>query len=379
MDKPQSRRKAPTQAMIARIAGVSQEAVSHILGGKRAHLFNEETRNKVEETARKIGYQPHRGAQLMRKGRSNLIILLNMGGFSEVVEKLTYHTGRFVHEQGYDYQSINAYWWIGDGSQILERVLSLRPEGVILAGTTQTDMDFNLFHQSGIPLVWMSGQMEKMDSVPRIQANIKATFHALTTHALRSGSKRPSLLLRQETETEGEPMQWQRRDRLNGFLEAIAEAGLPEPRRYHFGETLPQPEEGLPALFLDSHRPDKFHPFQAGMNSAAWIGTHPDALICTNDDYALGALSYYQRNGVSIPGELMISGFDNLFAAALGNVSLTTVEQPTAEMCHASVKALFAMIKGKSSPADQTFPCEIIWRESMPAHTSNPTQSRHYE
>lgn len=374
MDSPKPRRKAPTQATIARLAGVSQEAVSHILGGKRAHLFSEETRNKVEETARKIGYQPHQGARLMRKGRSNLIILLNMGGFSEVVEKMTYNTGRFVHEHGYDYQSINAYWWVGDGNQILERVISLRPEGVIIAGTVQADMDFNLFHQSGIPFVWLAGQTESTAGMVHVQADVQSAFKALTTHAIQQGSKRPSLLMVRK-----DPVLWQSSYRLAGFLEAIQEAGLPEPRQYEYGDPLPTTKEDGPVIFLDSHRADKFRPFQAGMECAAWIGNYPDALICTNDDYALGAMNHYQRRGISVPQELMVSGFDNLFASVLGNVSLTTVEQPTEQMCVASVQILFDMIKGKTSPGDKVFPCEIIWRESMPAQASNPIQSHHYE
>ena len=80
--------KPPTPTEVAALAGVSREAVSHILGGKRAHLFSEKTRLKVKRAAVQLGYAPHRGAQVMQNGHSNLIVFLHMAGMSELVARL---------------------------------------------------------------------------------------------------------------------------------------------------------------------------------------------------------------------------------------------------------------------------------------------------
>src|SRR5690606_20104663 len=115
-----------------------------------------------------------------------------------------------------------------------------------------------------------------------------------------------------------------------------------------------------------------FDPFEAGMRVAQRLveeGCLPDALVCTNDNYAFGTLTVLLKAGIAIPQETVLTGFDNLTYTTQGAVSLTTVEQPIEAMCTAAMELLKKRI-GKPRPTGKTrreeivLPCRVVWRES---------------
>ena len=67
-----------------------------------------------------------------------------------------------------------------------------------------------------------------------------------------------------------------------------------------------------------------------------------DALVCANDLIALGALEQLTRNGVKVPSEVAVVGFDDTMFATLKEPSLTSVRQPVAEMAQAAVDLVLA-------------------------------------
>lgn len=302
---------------------------------------------------------PNRAAQIVRRGRSNLILLLNMSGQSEVGARSAYQIGRQVHEAGFEFQTVEAYWWPGDGKRFIEQVIAQRPEGVIVTGSVQTMMDFERIRKSGIPMVSIGFWIPE---VPLIRCDVRQAFFDLTTAAIASGCKRPSLLVR-----ESQDLLWQTRERLNGFLNAVKMAGLPAPREYRYGEEVPE-DPGCGALvFLDPRGRGYFDAFTPGMTMAEWIGARPDALICTNDHYAFGAMSHYLQNGVAIPEQIMVSGFDNLSFTTQGIAPLTTVDQPVDAMAEAAMRLIKEWIGGnRPTHREEVYPCKLLWRKSMP-------------
>ena len=351
-----------TQADIARALGLSPTTVGLVVGNTSSPLarrLSKETIERVRKKAEEMGYLPNRAAQIVRRGRSNLIVLLSMTGQSEVGARCAYQIGRLVHEAGFEFQTIEAYWWPGDGKRFVEQVLALRPEGVIVTGSIQTQMDFERIQRSGILMVsigcWIPG-------VPFIRADVAQAFFELTTAAIAAGRERLALLVKDAQE-----MLWPTRERLNGFRNAVKAAGLPAPREYRYGDALPEKREPGAAVFFDTRRAQFFEPFTPGTTIAEWIGTYPDALICTNDHYAFGVMTHYLQNGVRIPGQIMVSGFDNLSFTTQGVAPLTTVEQPVVEMAEAAMRLLREWIGGTPpGHREEIYPCRIQWRRSMP-------------
>lgn len=98
---------------------------------------------------------------------------------------------------------------------------------------------------------------------------------------------------------------------------------------------------------------------------ALMAGTLPPALICANDQMALGALEAFRAAGVRVPVDLLVTGFDGIDAAAQSEPRLTTVRQPMIELGRAAVQVLARRLE--QPDADPMFvhlPLEIVLRES---------------
>jgi LacI family transcriptional regulator len=105
--------------------------------------------------------------------------------------------------------------------------------------------------------------------------------------------------------------------------------------------------------------------------------TLPRAIVCANDQTALGVMSALREHGIGVPGQVAVTGFDDIPMARHLAISLTTVRQPIREMGTTAFDVLYSMLNRQSPPArDIVLPTELIRRESCgcadpagPAHT----------
>ena len=87
-----------------------------------------------------------------------------------------------------------------------------------------------------------------------------------------------------------------------------------------------------------------FGQYAAGRAVTAAAAQRPDALVCANDLIAAGALQRLRELGVSVPGELAVTGFDDIDLASLTSPCLTTVRQPNRELAAEAARMLAARI-----------------------------------
>jgi diguanylate cyclase (GGDEF)-like protein len=144
--------------------------------------------------------------------------------------------------------------------------------------------------------------------------------------------------------------------RFHGFARALAEQGLAvDSRRFGRGDfTQASGRQAVSELF-DQH------------------GLGPgeiDAVVCTNDVMALGALDELDRRGMRVPRDLALIGFDDLDFARYARVPLTTVRQPVIEQIRHAVRNLAACLRGKPmSERTVTFETEFVRRRSCGCKT----------
>ncbi len=357
-----------TQTDIAKALGLSPSTVGLVVGNNKSPLrkhLNKETVRRIEEKAKELGYQPNRAAQAMRGSRTNLIVFLNMGGMAEWINRQAFQVGMLAHELGYDYQVIDAFWWVMKGNRIIDQVIAMRPEGVIISGNPQAEMDFSRLNRARIPLVTLDLELPE---TPCVRHDVAGAIFDLTTSCISNGRERIALLVRDET-----PELWQVRERVSGFINALKAAGRTVPQTFDLNDLKPGSLCAPAVILKDSHPSGHFEPFQLGHRAAERVGTMVDAFILGNDTYAIGALTYYLRNKIDIPKQVALSGFDNLAYTTEGSVPLTTVAFPVATMCKKAMELLIIQIEGTRLDSEgHVFPCEIIWRNSMP----KPRQAR---
>jgi LacI family transcriptional regulator len=103
----------------------------------------------------------------------------------------------------------------------------------------------------------------------------------------------------------------------------------------------------------------------------------PRAIVCANDQTALGVMSALHEHGVPVPGRVAVTGFDDIPMARHLAVSLTTVRQPIREMGTTAFDMLYSMLNREAPPArDIVLPTELMRRESCGC--ADPGGTRRY-
>jgi LacI family transcriptional regulator len=109
-------------------------------------------------------------------------------------------------------------------------------------------------------------------------------------------------------------------------------------------------------------------------------GALPDAVVCGNDQMAIGVLRALTAQGVRVPDDIAVVGFDDIFPASLSDPPLTTVHQPIRELGQRACERLIERIADSGMrPKVELLPTELVIRSSCgcPAGTSQRCPVRH--
>lgn len=90
----------------------------------------------------------------------------------------------------------------------------------------------------------------------------------------------------------------------------------------------------------------------------------PEAIICVDDDTAVGVMEALQKRKINIPGEIALGGFDNVEDAEAMTPALTTVRQPLDKLGQMAGEKLFDILEGRSVDREYNIPTEVMFRES---------------
>ena len=96
----------------------------------------------------------------------------------------------------------------------------------------------------------------------------------------------------------------------------------------------------------------------------------PDAFICANDEMALGLMETLQENGVRVPRDVLVCGFDNLSSAELSSPRLSTVHTDHSKLDYHAAEVLLNMIRGEEKQDQIPFGFELICSESCGCHNA---------
>jgi len=334
---------------VAKLAGVSVTTVSHVLNDTPQMRVAEETRARVREAAKTLGYGPNRAARALRTNRSGLIGLL-----SEEIAT-TPHAGRIIlgaqdaaREHDLTLVIINAEREAGDRPHRdeVQTLIDRQVEAVLYATMyhRQVSLPPNL---QGVPAVLIDST-DRAGIVPAVVPDEVGGAVAAVTHLVEAGHRRIGFLNNDDDVPATH-------ERLVGYRRVLHQHGIPVDESL----IVQAPSETLPGYalareVLDS--PDR-----------------PTALFCYNDRMAMGAYRAAAELGLDIPNDLSIVGFDNqeLIAANLFP-GLTTVALPHYEMGAWAVETLVQVMGGEvdhKALADEPtrLECPLVIRGSVAA------------
>lgn len=320
-----------TQQQIAIEANVSRSTVAAVMSPAQCERISPEVRERVMKVAERLGYYPNRYAQVMSRGKSGLIGVLMFSAPLSVIRQKAVHATRLIIDAGYEVITQDADWIpaVSDesmGDALCKRLLNAKVEGVILV---YPDVRFSQRHvdrflKLKIPVVRIAG--EHLEGVPAFISDREWGYYQMTRHLIERGRRDLVLLASSISHS------------IDGFNRAVSEgAGRVRCATVLHPRSLVQLPRGE----------DHYRYGKVGLEAALERGLKPDALICSNDIWALGAMTAACEAGISVPDEMAITGFDNEPAGGYGAIPLTTVTHPIEEIVRCAVEELFHLIRRK--------------------------------
>lgn len=299
---------------VARAAGVSVSTVSQVLSGNRP--VSEATRGKVMAAIAELDYVPHPGARSLRSRRTESVALLVPDITNPFYPLVAVGMQDVLLPAGY----VLAVLSTGSQSSVgpeLRTVLERRFDGIVLHPDGLSSTDRRRVSASGAKVVAL-GKEIGLEGSDHVESDDVGGFASAVRHLLDLGRSRIAFVGGEE---DSEPS----RLRVRGYREALAAAGSPDEDGVVFTSfTREGGHEGVDQLL--ARRSD-------------W-----DAIACANDLIAIGVMEALRDRGIDIPGQVAVSGYDDIEAAALVHPSLTTVENPAREIGRTAATLLLSRL-----------------------------------
>ncbi len=337
-------RKTITIKDVARFAGVSTATVSRALS--RPSSVTPATRKSVLEAAQSTGYQMNQAARNLRKQQSGAIVVfvpdLSNPFFSHILSGIEAAAAR----NDKSVFLVNTYSPQNDNADALARYLSSSwADGVIiLDGSLPKDLLQNRYVPGVSPPVVFGCEWSPPDKFPSVRTDNRRGAKLAIDHLIGLGHKNIGHVT-------GPLWNVLSTERLAGANAALAAHAA-----------------GLPAWQCEGD-----FSMASGTQAATQyltLDTRPTAVFCASDTMAIGFMSELIKNGVSVPDDVSVVGFDDIDIAERFIPALTTIHQHREHLGESAVNLLMNAINGNAADdanAPLVLPVELIIRDSTKA------------
>ncbi|MBD1552738.1 LacI family DNA-binding transcriptional regulator [Pseudomonas typographi] len=305
---------------VARLAGVAPMTVSRVLNQPEA--VREGTRDKVLKAIEQTGYVPNRLAGALASNRSRLVAVIVPMLTNPIFSDTFQAVAERLASAGYQVLLGMSGYQADREQELLEVILSRRPDGIILTGTLHTEGSRQRLKASGVPVVetWDLTD-DPIDML--VGFSHEQVGQQLATHLLGKGYRRFALL------KVGDPRGMRRS---HAFAQALQGHGvaLAYTERFEGLPSLAQGREGLGRL----------------LERGAGEGGEPLMVVCTSDTIAHGVLTEAAARGLRVPQQVAVMGFGDMVFAAYTFPALSTVRIDGRTMGDAAAALLMARLNG---------------------------------
>ncbi|MEV6588516.1 LacI family DNA-binding transcriptional regulator [Streptomyces acidicola] len=324
----------PTSRDVAQAAGVSQAAVSLVLGDKWRGRVSQTTAERVRQAARELGYRPNLAARNLRLGRTRTVLLVVPALTTEFFGGVYTGAARVAAQHGFGVVLYPSPAGIGPARDPFASAQAAL-DGVIassIAADALTDI-----RGDQLPLVMLDSDPQGSLGAATVNLDIADGVRQITDHLLNLGHRH--------------------------FLHLAADIAswTFEVRAHELATRL----SDVPGTHLRTARApisieDSVTAAEAALSAP---GPRPTALVCDDDKLAAGAYKAARRLGLRIPEDVSVTGLDDLALAQALDPELTTVRLDAELFGERGMQALLAVLEGRT-PDGGDIPVELMIRGS---------------
>ncbi|RXV66379.1 LacI family transcriptional regulator [Roseovarius sp. A46] len=329
---------APTLSDVAARAGVSTATVSRALNAPGQ--VTQATRTRVMQAVRDLGYAPNFGARALAARRTN-----TFGAVIPTMDNAIFARGLqafqdTLREHGVTLLVASSSYKPEQEEDQIRTLITRGAEALLLIGHDRTEAAYALLDRQHIPYL-VAWAWDEAAPRPCVGFDNRAAMQALTAEVIALGHRRLAVITADRAGND------RARARFQGVCAAMAAAGL-DAGALLVEETPYSIANGATAFarLMDAHPP-------------------PTAVLCGNDVLAAGAVTQARALGIDVPGDVSVTGFDDIELAAILTPALTTVHVPHREMGRRAAQMLLDMRAGAAPPPGLRLDAGIAWRASL--------------
>ncbi|MFB9151190.1 LacI family DNA-binding transcriptional regulator [Roseovarius ramblicola] len=329
---------APTLSDVAARADVSTATVSRALNVPGQ--VSEATRARVMQAVRDLGYAPNFGARALAAKRTN-----TFGAVIPTMDNAIFARGLQafqdrLREDGVTLLVASSSYKPEQEEEQIRTLITRGAEALLLIGHDRTEAAYALLDRQRIPYL-VTWAWEAQAPRPGVGFDNRAAMQALAAEVIALGHRHLGLITADPAGND------RARARIEGVRAAMAAAGRDKD-----------------ALRIEET------PYAIAGGAAAFarlmaVRPRPTAVLCGNDVLAAGALTQARADGIAVPGDVSITGFDDIELAAILTPALTTVHVPHREMGRRAAEVLLDMRAGAAAPPGLRLDVGVAWRDSL--------------
>lgn len=313
---------------VAKALNVSISTVSRAFNDK--YDIHPDTRNKILEAARTMGYSPNPIAQKLCLHRSNMIGVIVPEFVNAFFPKVLMGIQKVMEEAGYQVLIMSSNESAQRELENIKTLVKNMVDGVIISLTQET-RDISFFKElleRKFPIVQFNRVSQKLDT-PKIIFDDYYWAYQATEHLISQGFQNiyhlsgPGNLLLTH-------------NRIKGFMDALKKHHLDADKK-RIVET---------GIFIEDGKRVAYELIEQG--------NIPEAFFCFNDPVAIGAMEVFKERGFKVPNQVAFIGFTESRIAMHMTPALSSVEQPSTLIGEKSAQVLLDILNGKDIHSSET-------------------------